>query len=182
MPVLVVDNLSPFTPDILACLGKLGVKYVYKKFSEVTDCDIAVCDKVILSGRRKNNKKINAVNSKIVKQCHSNSKPLLGICYGAEIIALALGGTIRKMPSHVHGMTAISVSSQNPLTAERESISAYESHGYCVARLPTGFKSLASSRFCEHEIFSSGKIYGIQFHPERSGSDGLEVLQNFAMI
>jgi len=163
-------------------LGKLGVKFVYKKFSEVTDSDIVACDKVILSGRRKNNKKINAVNSKIVKHCHGNGKPLLGICYGAEIIALALGGTIRKMPSHVQGLTTVSVSAQNPLTAGKESILAYESHGYCIARLPVGFKSLASSQFCEHEIFSSGTIYGTQFHPEKSGSDGLEVLQNFVTI
>lgn len=182
MEVLVVDNLSPFTPDILTCLGKLGVKYMYRRFSELTDSDVAACDKVILSGRRKNNREINAVNSKIVRQCHGSGKPLLGICYGAEIIALALGGTIRKMPSHVQGMTRVSVSGQSPLTMEKESILAYESHGYCVARLPVGFKSLASSHFCQHEIFSSGNIYGTQFHPERSGKDGLEVLQNFVMI
>lgn len=182
MAVLVVDNLSPFTPDILSCLDKLDVKYVYKKFSEVTDSDLVACDKVILSGRRKNNKEINAINSRLVKQCHDNGKPLLGICYGAEIIVLTLGGTIRKMPSHIQGITTVSVSGHSPLTDGKKSLSAYESHSYCVARLPAGFKSLASSQFCEHEIFSSGKIYGTQFHPEKSGSDGLLVLQNFTKI
>lgn len=182
MQVLVVDNLSPFTPDILDCLGKLGVRYVYKKFSEVSDSDLAACDKVILSGRRKNSKEINAANSRIVRQCHGGGKPLLGICYGAEIIALTLGGSIRRMQSHVQGTTAVSVSGQNPLTGGKKSISAYESHGYCVARLPADFKSLASSKYCEHEIFSGGKIYGTQFHPEKSGSDGLAVLQNFARL
>lgn len=182
MPVLVVDNLSPFTLDILACLGSLGVPYVYKKYSEVSSSDLATCDKVILSGRRKNSKEINAVNSRIVRQCQIVDKPLLGICYGAEIIALTLGGSIRKMPTHVQGATPVLVSGQSPLTNGKKLISAYESHGYCVARLPESFKSLARSQYCEHEIFSSGKIYGTQFHPEKSGRDGLEVLQNFSKI
>jgi GMP synthase (glutamine-hydrolysing) len=178
--VLVVDNLSPFTPDILDCLGRLGISYVYKKFSEVPDSDLALCERVILSGRRKNSKEINAANSRIVRQCHDGGKPMLGICYGAEIIALTLGGSIRKMPAHVHGTTPVLVSGQNPLTENKKSILVYESHGYCVARLPANFRSLASSQYCDHEIFASGKTYGTQFHPEKSGSDGLMLLQNFA--
>ncbi|AFU58546.1 putative GMP synthase [Candidatus Nitrososphaera gargensis Ga9.2] len=179
MPVLVVDNLSPFTPDILDCLGRLGITNVYRKFSEVSEPELAQCDKVILSGRRKNSKEINMVNSRIIRHCHDGGKPLLGICYGAEIIALTLGGSLRKMPAHVQGTTKVSVSDQNPLTGDKKLISVYESHGYCVAKLPANFKSLASSQYCEHEIFASGKIFGTQFHPEKSGSDGLALLQNF---
>jgi len=182
MPVLIVDNLSPFTPDILNCLGKLDIPYVYKKFSEVSDSDLAACDKVILSGRRKNSKEINAANSKIIRRCRDVDKPLLGICYGAEIIALTFGGSIRKMPAHIQGATTVLMLGQNPLTHRKDSISAYESHSYCVARLPTGFKSLARSQYCEHEIFASGKIYGTQFHPEKSGNDGLAILQNFSKL
>ena len=180
--VLIVDNLSPFTPDILACLDKLDVKYVHKKYSEVSDSDLAACSKVILSGRRKNSREINAANSRIIKLCHNEGKPMLGICYGAEIIALTFGGSIRKMPARVQGMTEVSVSSQDPLTTSKKLISVYESHAYCVARLPANFKSLASSSKCEHEIFVFGRIYGTQFHPEKSGDDGLVVLRNFAQL
>src|SRR5919197_5640655 len=79
MTVLVVDNLSPFTPDILDCLDRLSLIHIYRRFSDLLDSDLAMCDRVILSGRRKNNKEINAVNSKIIRQCHDSSKPLLGI-------------------------------------------------------------------------------------------------------
>lgn len=178
-----VDNLSPFTGNILTCLGKLDKPHFYKRFSEVSDEDLAQCDKVILSGRRKHSREINAVNSRIIRYCHYRDKPLLGICYGAEIIALTLGGSIRKMPAHVQGMTEVSLSSANPLTEEKKSILVYESHRYCIAKLPSNFKSLASSIYCEHEVFASdGKMYGTQFHPEKSGTHGLDLLNNFLKI
>jgi GMP synthase (glutamine-hydrolysing) len=181
--VLVVDNTSPFTADILACLGQLDKPHIYKTFSEVSNADLIECDKVILSGRRKHNKQINMVNSTITRYCHHAGKPLLGICYGAEIIALTLGGSICKMPAHVHGLTVVSVSIPNQLTEGRKSILVYESHGYSIAKLPANFRTLASSEHCKHEIFGSdSKIYGTQFHPEKSGSDGLALLNNFSGI
>lgn len=181
MVVLVVDNTSPFTADILACLGQLDEAYICKSFSEVSDSDLIQCDKVILSGRRKHSTQINMVNSRITRHCRDGGKPLLGICYGAEIIALTLGGSICKMPAHVQGMTVVSVSIPNRLMEGKNSILVYESHGYCIAKLPANFKSLASSKYCEHEVFASdSKIYGTQFHPEKSGSDGLALLKNFS--
>lgn len=184
--VLVVDNLSPFTTDILDCLRKVDFNYKYKKFSEVTEADIRSCDRVILSGRRKNSKEINAANSFIIRQCYyENSKPVLGICYGAEIIALTLGGSIHKMPIPLKEILQVSITKSNPLTADKKSITVYESHGYCIANLPANFMTLASSQYCKHEIFASkngNNIYGTQFHPEKSGKDGLNILVNFLKI
>jgi GMP synthase (glutamine-hydrolysing) len=183
LAILVVDNLSPFTADILICLDQLDKQHFHKRFSEVSDEDVARCDKVILSGRRKHSKEINVVNSRIIRFCHYRNKPLLGICYGAEIIALALGGSIRKMPAHIQGMTEVSLSNANPLTEGKKSILVYESHRFCIAKLPSNFKSLASSNHCEHEIFASdGNMYGTQFHPEKSGTHGLALLNNFLKI
>jgi len=257
---LIVDNLSPFTPDIASCLNQLGAnyirrtvsslhnvtinsyddknspKYIYKynykqqghnggEYSTINNKskdqgdganynktknnnnnnrdindtsnntnhtydtnDISnnlSCDKVILSGRRMNDQEINIVNSRIIRQCFNNNIPLLGICYGAEILALTLGGTIRKMAAPVQDTISLKVSKSSPLiSADRKTLLVYESHKYCVAKLPEGFESVASSTHSEYEIFShkQKKLFGTQFHPEKSGADGLSLLSKFLDI
>lgn len=182
-PVLVVDNLSPFTPDIVACLGKLGVAHERVEFSQVEPADLARYDRVVLSGRRKNDPAINAANSRIIRSCHDAGQPLLGICYGSEIIALTLGGSLRRMPRHVQGPITIEPR-HNALTLGKKLVTVYESHGYCVARLPPEFEALAGSPDCRYEIFAhkTKKIYGTQFHPEKSGADGLDIIANFMRV
>ncbi|HEX7178229.1 MAG TPA: hypothetical protein VF220_00780, partial [Nitrososphaeraceae archaeon] len=86
MKILILDNLSPFTINIRSCLGKLGVQFDCIKYYELSG--IGEYDKIILSGRKKNKSEINAINSKVVRMCYDSDKHLLGICYGAEIIAL----------------------------------------------------------------------------------------------
>jgi GMP synthase (glutamine-hydrolysing) len=190
--ILVVDNLSPFTMDIVTCLGKLGANYVVIKSNclDLTDNERGnnfSYDRVILSGRRKNAKEINLINSRIIRQCFKYNIPLLGICYGAEILALTLGGSIRKMPRSVQETIPITVLKSNSLLSAiraDKTLLVYESHRYCVAKLPEGFESLASSLECEHEVFShkEKKMFGTQFHPEKSGEDGMNILSKFLSI
>ncbi len=179
-----MDNLSPFTPDITKCLNALGVRNRCEKYSDVSKQILGECGNVILSGRRSNTKEINATNSKIVTYCLENDRPLLGICYGAEIIALTLGGSIRRISSRVHGRVKVFPHHPTALTQNRKELTVYESHGYCVAQLPPDFMSAAHSNDCAHELFShtTKKIYGVQFHPEKSGNDGMAILKSFASL
>ena len=94
--LLLVDNGSVFTKDISSTLSKSDVKFEQKSFDEISLDEIRKYDSFILSGRRQNDSQMNAKNSKIILHAVNEKKKLLGICYGAEILALALGGTIRK--------------------------------------------------------------------------------------
>lgn len=184
MVVLVVDNLSPYTVDILSCLERLKINYTCKKFFEITDYQVDFYEKVILSGRSKARRDTNIANSKIVVNCQLYGTPVLGICYGAEIMALALGGSIRRMVSPVREMTAVLLSGSTEIYSmfpKGTVLCVYQSHAYCVARIPKQFVSIGSSMYCENEIFlhPRKKLIGVQFHPERSGDDGLKLLSSF---
>lgn len=181
-----VDNLSPFTHDILDCMIELDEKYIYKKYSDVGNIyeNNILYDKVILSGRRKNSKEINMVNSKIIKYCFQTDKPILGICYGAEIMALTFGGSIYRMADHFQGTITVNILRPNSLIPDRTSVNVYENHRYSVAKLPEDFVSLGSSRLCKYEVFShiQKRIFGTQFHPEKSGGDGFALLSKFLQL
>jgi GMP synthase (glutamine-hydrolysing) len=90
------------------------------------------------------------------------------------------------MTRPVQDTISITVSKSNSLlsVSEDKTLFVYESHRYCVAKLPEGFESLASSSECEHEIFlhKEKKMFGTQFHPEKSGADGLTIFSKFLSI
>ena len=111
--LLLVDNGSVFTKDIANTLSNSDVKFEQKTFDEISLDEIRKYDSFILSGRRQNDLQMNAKNSKIILYAVNEKKKLLGICYGAEILALALGGTIRKS-SVIRGEQEI-VSNENSL-------------------------------------------------------------------
>jgi GMP synthase (glutamine-hydrolysing) len=124
---------------------------------------------------------MNAMNSKLVKHSLDEQKPLLGICYGAEILALTLGGTIKKMISSRHGLYEIEITKNNPLCSGK--IKGFESHSYMVSKLTSSFTQIATSNDCKFEIFQydDKNIFGTQFHPEMS-IDGKALLERFTSI
>ena len=180
MAVLVVDNGSPYVKDITSCLDNLRQVYDLKRYDE--EFLLSNYQKVILSGRRKNKKEINSTNSKIIKTCYANETPLLGICYGAEIIALTFGGTLHRTDL-IQGFRRINIEKPTKLL-EKAHCDVYESHSYAISHLPENFICVASSDSSKHEIIchNSKKIFGTQFHPEKSGECGTELIHNFVSL
>jgi GMP synthase (glutamine-hydrolysing) len=124
---------------------------------------------------------MNIINSKLAQHSLKENKPLLGICYGAEILALTLGGTIKKMESSRHGLYEVEVTKNNPLCNGK--IKVFESHSFMVSKLKSSFIQIASSIDCKFEIFQyeDKNIFGTQFHPEMS-TDGKALLKRFSSI
>ena len=176
-----MDNGSVYTKSILNFLKEAAIDFRQAFFDKVTGLDFENYSSFILSGRRQNNSAMNAINSRLIKYAFAKRKPLLGICYGAEILALTLGGTIKRMAAPRQGIEEIDVIQDNPLCSEK--IRVFESHSYKVERLDSSFKQIAKSSICEFEIFQhdNQNIFGTQFHPEMS-RDGQVLLKNFSLI
>lgn len=179
--LLLVDNGSVFTKNIIEFLSEKNADFTALPFDKITPSDVNKSHSVILSGRRQNNREMNALNSKIINHAISEKKSLLGICYGAEILALTTGGTIRKMQSLQKGNNTVTVIKENPLCSGM--IQAYQSHNFEISQLGKSLIQLASSENCNYEIiqYKNSKIFGTQFHPEMT-KDGLSLIERFITL
>lgn len=181
--MLVVDNGSSYTDDLIEVLD--GFDTPYKRIMS-TNLDVGTLSEYgafILSGRRRNSRSMNVVNSQVVRHTMVTGTKLLGICYGAEIMALALGGTIRRSAApqkNVH--TTVRVTKQTPV-APPGSMDVFESHKYEVSCLPPQTVSVGESAECRYEIIRHAvyDMYGTQFHPEMS-RDGRGLIERFCML
>ncbi|HET6518011.1 MAG TPA: gamma-glutamyl-gamma-aminobutyrate hydrolase family protein [Nitrosopumilaceae archaeon] len=178
--LLVVDNGSIYTQNLIDFLEK-KTKLEVITFDNVNLLNLTKYDSFILSGRRKNNQLMNSTNSKIVKHAIQQKKPLLGICYGAEILNLTLGGTIKKSNSLQKGNEVITTLKKNPLCENK--IDVFESHNYEISRLGNSLACIANSNSCKNEIINikNSNIFGTQFHPEMT-NDGKILIEKFCFL
>ena len=176
--ILAVDNGSSYTGRLLSHLKESGVDFESRGFDQVDCSHLGDYSRYILSGRRRNVHLMNRINSKIIRLAIQHKKPLLGICYGAELLALTTGGTIRRMNHPVKGGETVDVTRDNPLCSGRMGV--FESHAYEIARMPPPLEAVGISATCCNEMVRYGDlaIYGTQFHPEMTG-DGLDLITNF---
>ena len=114
--------------------------------------------------------------------------PVLGICYGMQLIAYLLGGKVGKSTDREYGIANLHAEWGDPLflgideLRHNMSIQVWMSHGDRIEELPKGFASIARSPNSPVAAMSNaGKtVYGVQFHPEVAHTPkGKEVLSNF---
>lgn len=119
----------------------------------------------------------------IDKRIFEIGKPILGICYGAQLIAYSLGGLVEKCEKSEYGNALANVVEDCVLLkGVKKKTNVYMSHNDQVKELPVGFKKVMETSTCPNAAFinEEKQIFGTQFHPEVTHSeDGKILLSNF---
>ena len=110
--------------------------------------------------------------------------PLLGICYGHQLIVNKYGGKVKRANKE-YGSSVLTIDSDKDLLSGiGESVRAWMSHGDEAEQIPEGFKIIGHTEGAKAAAIASEEksIYGIQFHPEVVHTEqGIEILKNFVL-
>lgn len=119
------------------------------------------------------------------KDIFSLNIPVLGICYGHQIIAHVYNGEVRNAPNGEYGLTELEVHEKCKLLNElNKKEDVWMNHKDVVFGLPKGFYATARTAHSPVAAFKNErrKIYGVQFHPEVTHTtNGKKILENFAL-
>ena len=108
--------------------------------------------------------------------------PILGICYGMQLIAYQLGGKVTSHEAKQFGKVRVEIKNSKLFDGLSGDQTVWFSHGDAVDRLPAQFEQIAETSFVKNAGFEStkGNIFGIQFHPEVTHTpSGMKILSNF---
>ena len=181
-PVLVVDFGAQYAQLIARRVREANV------YSEIVPHNISAAEvaqknpaAIILSGGPSSVYEENSpsLDAKILEL----GIPVLGICYGFQVLAQALGGRVDKTGKREYGATDLKLSSGGTLLASQPELQVcWMSHGDQVMEAPSGFEVLASTTTTPVAAFENldKRIFGVQWHPEVKHSEqGQQVLKNF---
>jgi GMP synthase (glutamine-hydrolysing) len=108
--------------------------------------------------------------------------PVLGICYGCQLMAYSLGGTVQHATTSEYGKAEVEYENSKLTVDMPRKAVCWMSHTDRITKLPKGFKMLAKSDNCPFAAFGDEdrKLYGVQFHPEVNHTfKGTQILKNF---
>lgn len=112
--------------------------------------------------------------------------PVLGICYGMQLMSHSLGGKVSKADHSEYGKAVLKHTVKDALLLQGlpEEHTVWMSHGDLVTEIPTGFEVIATSSDCPIAAMENKdkKWFGVQFHPEVQHSEkGFDLLKNFTL-
>jgi len=122
---------------------------------------------------------------KIKKDIFSLNIPVLGICYGMQLITYLFGGEVIKAEKHEYGKAELQILNHEDLfSGIPDKIIVWMSHGDKVLKIPDGFEPIAKTENAPYAAIrkKDRKIFGVQFHPEVKHTQfGEQILKNFAV-
>jgi len=119
---------------------------------------------------------------KCEKELFELGVPVLGICYGAQLMSYMLGGKVDRAEKREYGKTEMSLKSSEIFKDVPEKSISWMSHTIYVSEVPTGFEILGTTDTCPVAAMGdqAKKLYGVQFHPEVEHTQhGKTILNNF---
>ena len=185
VPIIILDFGSQYTQLIARRLRESGVYCEILPYSEKVESIKAKSPRgIILSGGPASVYDENAY--KIEKEIFELGLPILGICYGMQLIVDFFGGAVVPANEHEYGKAKVEFDkSDSPFFKDIESgQTVWMSHGDRVENLPEGFEKIAHSENSPYSAIANEdkKIYAVQFHPEVVHSQNGEIfLRNFAL-
>ena len=184
--IVIIDFGSQFTQLIARKVREVGVYSEIINFNQLRYLKNNKSIKgIILSGGplTTTNKNFISLDDNIL----GSNLPILGICYGHQILARKFGGRVKISKRREFGKVFVKSELKSPITKnffKNKSNQVWMSHQDIVYKIPPGFKKIASSDNSKFAIISNEKkkYYGIQFHPEVSHTiNGKILIRNFAI-
>ena len=186
--ILIIDFGSQFTQLIARRIREFGVFSEIVSHKKVKNKDIDNSVKgIILSGGPLNVYQINkySFDKRIIK----NHVPVLGICFGHQILSKLNGGKVKQSKYREFGLANINKKRESILTKnffnKKDINKVWMSHADEVSKLPKNFKVIASSQNSKFAIIENKKenFYGVQFHPEVTHTEnGKKLINNFIFL
>ena len=184
--VIIIDFGSQFTQLIARRVRELGVfsEVISHKKASLRNIINQNIDGIILSGGPLNVYQKNkfSFDKKILKL----GIPVLGICFGHQILSKVLGGKVKKSKHREFGLAQINKISNSALTKnffdKKNKNDVWMSHADQVSKMPKNFEIIASSKDSKLTIIENiqDKFYGVQFHPEVTHTNNGKILiKNF---
>jgi GMP synthase (glutamine-hydrolysing) len=133
---------------------------------------------IILSGGPRS--VLDADSPSVPAELLSGGKPILGICYGQQLLAKLLSGSVRKVDKSEYGRQVLQPAASAALLERPAQV--WMSHGDSVVRLPEGFRVAGSTDTCEVAAMEdvARRLFGVQFHPEVTHTEGgRDILRKF---
>jgi len=182
--IVILDYGSQYTQLIARRIRELQVyceiwPFLLKQY-DLMSSDIKG---IILSGSPYS---VSDPNAPLLEEAVLNAnKPLLGICYGLQLLVKTLGGKVVQSQTREYGKALLSVTEKRGIfEGFGNEMVCWMSHGDSVKEIPPRFQCIARTETCDHAaiVDDQGKIWGIQFHPEVSHTPlGKEILANFVL-
>ncbi len=120
---------------------------------------------------------------KVDKAIYDLGIPILGICYGMQLVSRDLGGNVQRSERREYGPGKLRVDRGCELFFKLPAeLDVWNSHGDKVTRMPKGFRALGKTENSPHAVIGDTRrgIFGLQFHPEVAHTPrGKEILENF---